>query len=283
MIEKVSLYIPAFNAEKTIKEVLLSSQKQSLKFDEIIVINDCSTDNTKNIIQEFREIKLINNDNNEGLGKSRNIAIEACRNEIIASIDSDVVLDTYWLENILKDLKKNNVQICGGKLLEKMKSNPCNTWRAKRYKQNWGLDDLSNPPFIYGCNSIQYKKIWREVGGYDEKLKTNGEDVDFSKRIKNIENVNTFYSSKSICFHLQNDNYLSLAKRVWRYHSYGYKIKKPSAFRAFKLILKQFNFFAKRILQDLVTLKLKYILIDFIVFIYFIFFEIKHTFSYNKD
>ena len=49
MIEKVSLYIPAFNAEKTIKEVLISSQKQSVKFDEIIVINDCSTDNTINI------------------------------------------------------------------------------------------------------------------------------------------------------------------------------------------------------------------------------------------
>ena len=137
MIEKVSLYIPAFNAEKTIKEVLLSVQKQSVKFDEIVVINDCSTDNTKKIIQEFKEIKLINNHNNVGLGKSRNIAIESCRNEIIASIDSDVVLDTFWLENMLKDLRKNNVQICGGKLIEKIESNPCNTWRAKRYKQNW--------------------------------------------------------------------------------------------------------------------------------------------------
>ena len=46
-MQKVSIYIPVYNGEKTIKEVIDSVKSQSFSFDEVIVINDCSTDNTK--------------------------------------------------------------------------------------------------------------------------------------------------------------------------------------------------------------------------------------------
>ena len=64
---KASIYIPAYNAEKTIQEVLKSVFNQSLPFDEVIVINDCSKDNTLNCLKQFNDIKIINNKENKGL------------------------------------------------------------------------------------------------------------------------------------------------------------------------------------------------------------------------
>ena len=77
MIEKVSLYIPAFNAEQTIQQAINSAENQKAKFDEIIVVNDFSTDKTEEKIASFNNVKLINNKKNEGLGKSRNIVKES--------------------------------------------------------------------------------------------------------------------------------------------------------------------------------------------------------------
>ena len=58
-----------------------------------IVVNDASIDNTVQILKKYREIKIINNEKNFGLGFNRNKAISHSKNEIIASIDSDVVLE----------------------------------------------------------------------------------------------------------------------------------------------------------------------------------------------
>ena len=275
-MQKVSIYIPVYNGEKTIKEVIDSVKSQSFSFDEVIVINDCSTDNTEEILKTFPEIKIINNKNNKGLSYCRNIAINETQNEIIAAIDADVVLNEYWLENIIKNLKDDTV-MCGGNLSEKYINNNYNNWRSVNYMQNWGNEDTINPSFLYGCNTIQLKNIWKKVGGYDEKLKSNGEDIDYCRRIKNLGNYDLFYNSRAKCLHLQNDDLKSISKRVWRYHSYGYKIKKPSFYRFVKLIIKQFKFFISRSIKNLIKLNFIFIYINFVVLINFIKLEFVRT------
>ena len=93
----ISLYIPAYNAEKTIEKSIKSVFQQTLKPKEIIVINDCSTDKTLNLIRNFHQIKIINNNKNYGLAKSRNIALEYSKYDYLASIDSDVECKKDWL------------------------------------------------------------------------------------------------------------------------------------------------------------------------------------------
>ena len=282
MIEKISIYIPAYNAENTIRDSLNSILNQSKKFDEIIIVNDCSTDKTFEILNSFKEVKIINNLKNEGLSKSRNIAISECKNDIVANIDSDIVLDEFWLENILKYLKKNDVVICGGNTQEKYLQNIYNKWRGDRYALNWGPNDIKNPPFIYGCNSIQYKNIWKEVKGYDHEYKTAGDDINYSAKISRLTKFNSFYSSKAKCYHLQDDSLNSLSDRVWRYHSFGYKIKEPSFYRLLKLILKQLKIFFQRSFEDLFKLKFFFIFINLIILIKFVYFESKFLFNKQK-
>ena len=84
------------------------------------------------------------------------------------------------------------------------------------------------------------------------------------------------YCSKALCEHLQEDNLDSLSKRVWRYHSFGYKIKKISFYRFIKLSIKQLNFFLKRTLKDLMKLKFNFITINFAILVKFIILEFKN-------
>tara|TARA_Y100000590_G_C15643124_1_gene985792 strand:+ start:530 stop:1378 length:849 start_codon:yes stop_codon:yes gene_type:complete len=271
---KVSIYIPAFNAEKTIEQSIASILNQSIKVDEIIVINDNSSDQTEKIINSFNNIKIINNLKNMGLGYNRNLAIKSCKNNIVGSIDADVVLDKFWLENLMKHLNRNEIMMCGGKLTEKFIDNKYNLWRSNNYSQNWGDKDLLNPPFLYGCNTLQIKNIWTEVKGYDESMLTNGEDIDYTNKVRSNRKNNLYYSAKSLCFHLQDDNLDSLSQRIWRYHSFGYKIKEPSIKRFFKLLIKQLKFLFKRIIKDLFKLNFHFLLIDLMIFFYFIKLEI---------
>ena len=277
---KASIYIPAYNAEKTITEVLDSVFNQSIPFEEVIVVNDCSNDNTLNCLKSFKNLNIINNDKNKGLSYCRNIALEKSKNEIVASIDSDVVLDKLWLEKISNHLK-NNIVLAGGNLIEKYTDNVYNNWRSVYYKQNWGNIDLLNPAFIYGCNNIQSKKAWKKINGYDEKLKSNGEDIDYSVRLRN-ESYDTFYCHEAKCYHLQNDDLKSLSARVWRYHSFGYKIKEINYFRFFKLVIKQINFFLKRTVKELSNFNFKFFLINFGILINFIKLEFKNVLDNKK-
>ena len=272
----ISLYIPVFNAEKTIGMVIDGVKKQSLAPSEIIVVNDASTDRTVNIVSDYKDIKLITLTEEKGIAYSRNIAISNCKNDFIASLDHDVLPDKDWLKNMMDSMIKNKSSYCGGKMIEKYIKNSFNSWRAKRYKQNWGDNDLINPPFVFGCNTLQLKNTWEKIGGYEEKYITNGEDVNYSKKIRS-QNLITNYSVKALTHHLQNDNLTSLSNRVWRYHTYSYKIEKPSYIRFFRLVIKQFKFLIGRFLNDLIKLKFNFLIIDLIVFIQFIRLELQRT------
>ena len=119
---KASIYIPAYNAEKTISKVLESVFNQSIPFDEVIVVNDCSRDNTLNYLKPFSNLRVINNKENKGLSYCRNIALESSKNNYVASIDADVVLNKHWFEKISAHLN-NDIALIGGNLIEKYTDN----------------------------------------------------------------------------------------------------------------------------------------------------------------
>jgi len=167
-------------------------------------------------------------------------------------------------------------------MIEKNVDNKFNSWRSKYYSQNWGDKNILNPPFLYGCNTIQNKSIWNKINGYDDKMLTNGEDVDYSKKIKLHNNFELHYCSSAICYHLQDDDLESLSNRVWRYHSFGYKIKKPSFYRFIKLSLKQFKFLFQRILENLFKFNFFFIFISLKIFLKFLSLEFKNYLSNKK-
>ena len=273
MNEDIAIYIPVFNGETTIKKCLDSIFAQTYKPKKILVINDNSTDNTLKILQTYEDkIEIINNDTNKGVSYIRNLAVNRLDSRYIASIDADVVLSINWLENIFLSLKKNNATLVGGKLYEKYLENPCNLWRSIRLKQNWGECDISNPSFIFGCNNILDVSNLNSKELYindNEYYKLNGDDVEISKYLK-LNDHKLYYDSSAICYHLQNDNYKTLASRYWRYVFYGDGLKKRNLFKTIKNIFRQIKKTFFWVIEDILKFRFSLVIVDILILKYLI-------------
>ena len=265
----ISIYVPVYNGEKTIEKCINSILKQSIKPEKILIINDCSNDGTKDILEKYQDnIEIINNDKNLGLSYSRNLAINSLKSRFIASIDADVEINNQWLEILYKKLLDKDITLIGGRMFEKHLDNPFNFWRSIRIGQQWGNEDILDPKFVFGCNNlldtkkINKKKIFNKFAGY---FKSNGEDIEFSNYLKS-ENHRLYYSSEALCYHLQDDDAKSLSKRYWRYIHYGDGLKKRNYFKTIKNLIRQLKKTLKWSFIDLFKLRIKLILINFIVF-----------------
>ena len=269
----ISIYVPVYNGEKTIEKCLNSILNQTLRPDNILVVNDFSNDRTSEILKKYgKKIVVHDNSKNCGLSFSRNFAINRLNSRYIASIDADVELDPKWLEILYEDMQKNQITFIGGRMFEKYIDNPCNLWRSIRIGQQWGDKSLSNPNFVFGSNNLldtknlNKKKIYNLDGEY---FKTNGEDIEFSISLKK-KNFKLYYSSLATCQHLQDDNYRSLSNRYWRYIRYGDGLKNRNFIKTLKNSFRQFKKTIKWIAQDTYKLRFNLIIINIFVLIHFI-------------
>ena len=99
---KVSVIIPVYNTEKYLVEAINSIVNQTLREIEIIVVNDGSTDNSAQLLENFAQqdnrIKIITHEKNKGLSEARNTGIKAIQGEYLYFFDSDDVLERDCLE-----------------------------------------------------------------------------------------------------------------------------------------------------------------------------------------
>ena len=115
----VSVIIPTYNTERYIGKCIQSVLNQTYQDFEIILVDDCSTDNSLGIVRQFRDsrIKVYKNNINRGPSFSRNRAIEVARGEFIAILDSDDWWETNRLEIMMKFIWENNADIIFDNLL----------------------------------------------------------------------------------------------------------------------------------------------------------------------
>lgn len=121
MTPEVSVVIPMFNASKFIYQCLYSCTRQTFKNIEVIVIDDCSTDNSVELVNEFIEqdngipIFIHSLSSNYGTAFARNTGIRRSKSPIIALLDADDMLTHDSIESRLAVLKvSDRVMICGG-------------------------------------------------------------------------------------------------------------------------------------------------------------------------
>ncbi len=113
---KISIFLPIYNKEKYLKRSIGSIQKQSLKELEIIAVNDGSTDNSLNILQNLSQkdsrIKIVNNHKNRGLLYSRAMGILNSNGEYLMNLDPDDEFNgSKYLKNLYLKAKRLNVDM----------------------------------------------------------------------------------------------------------------------------------------------------------------------------
>ena len=112
---KVSVIIPVYNAQKYLERCLNSIVNQTLTEIEILLIDDCSTDKSVEIIQEYskkdKRIKLIKSRENQGAAAARNKGLDIAKGEYIGFIDADDYIDLNYYEELYKKAKETNADV----------------------------------------------------------------------------------------------------------------------------------------------------------------------------
>ena len=209
----ISVIMPTYNNGKYIKQAIESIYAQNYDNIEIIVVDDGSTDNTKEILKEYKNIKYFYI-RHKGIPFARNLAIENSNGEYIAFCDSD----DYWLP------EKINTQI------QYFKEHPdCeivftkyeNFFERKELKicKKAVLEkELEKADKKYLPSALIKKSIFKLYGNFDEKFQT-GEDTEFIYRIsENGTNVSHFVDTIFYIRRLHGNN-ITLIKNT-KYSNY---------------------------------------------------------------
>jgi glycosyltransferase involved in cell wall biosynthesis len=220
IVEKVSVYIPAYNSEEFLPRVIDGLLSQTLPADEILVIDDGSCDATAEIATGYPAVTLVRHAQNSGLGAARNTGFRNARNELVASLDADCVPDPGWLAGLVRHFDDPKLAGVGGRLIEGNQRTLADRWRRAHMPQEWGDQPLRNPRFLFGCNNIFRKSAVLAAGGYDESMRTNGEDTEMSRHLRD-NGWNLAYDPEPRVIHLRHDTTRSILDTYWRWWRFG--------------------------------------------------------------
>ena len=110
----ISVIVPVFNVEEYLEECLDSIQSQTYKNLEVILVNDGSTDGSKEICEKYckRDIRFrLMNQTNQGQSVARNRGMQESTGEFITFVDSDDVIKEDMLEQLMKQMTSENIDI----------------------------------------------------------------------------------------------------------------------------------------------------------------------------
>lgn len=195
---KISIIIPVYNGEKYIRKCLNSIINQNYENKEIIIVNDCSNDNTKNICENYTQkygyIKLINLPNNQGVSSARNIGIDKASGKYISFIDADdeIIGELYKDISILLEHEEYDLIIFGSNHISKNKIKEEVTLQEKKYiNKNEIVDylyniDIKQKPRVL---NVIWNKIYSKEVIQENNLRFR-EDIDLGEDF--IFNCNYF-------------------------------------------------------------------------------------------
>lgn len=179
----VSVVICAYNAERTMRECLVSLRGLDYPNYEVIIVDDGSRDRTAEIATDFPEFRLIRQPN-KGLSEARNVGLHAALGEIIAYTDSDCVVDPHWLTFMVRAMLEDGVDACGGPNHaphEKGRLEGCVA--ASPGAPCHVLTDEDRAEHLAGCNMAFTKAALLALGGFDPQFTAAGDDVDICWRM----------------------------------------------------------------------------------------------------
>jgi len=202
-----SMVVVNYNSKAFLKNCLDSLSKQTYPNCEIIVVDNASTDDSLKIVENYPKIKLIKSKTNLGFAGGNNVGIRKSRGKYVVIVDSDVVADENWINELVKVAETDKkIGVVGGKVYHllhgKKKSNILQyaggnlhkflnfylfTTKTGYNKKDLGqYEKIKETDFVYGCAFLVKRSVINEVGLMDEKYFMYGEEIDWHYRIKEM-------------------------------------------------------------------------------------------------
>jgi glycosyltransferase involved in cell wall biosynthesis len=214
----VSYVICTFNSEDDIRDTIESIKAQSYSSEnqEIVVVDNCSDDDTREIIDSFEEVKLIvTPDSSYGACETFNIGFETSKGDLIAVMDDDIEIPEEWTEILVRKIQEDdNLGLVEPKIVE-----PSGVSRAEK----------GEIQTFQGCGVLARKKALKESEYYDKnyfiysnekelaaKMISNGYRLEGYPKTETKHKTDTNMSKRGLYYRTRNDMWY-----YWRFYGYG--------------------------------------------------------------
>lgn len=208
----VSIIITAYNYEKYIERAVRSCLDQSLpkKDYEILVVNDCSTDNTKKILENYEtEVRVFNLEKNVGLSAARNFAVKKAKGQFVTFLDADDYIQRDMLMLQKTFLSENN------------KLDAVSVDYYKVDDRGTHIEHVNAEKKPIACGIMFRKDLLLDIGLYDESFRAREEE---ELRIRFLRKHNIYNIILPLYRYRMHDN--NLTKNKKEMDKYKLKLKK---------------------------------------------------------
>ena len=223
---KISILIPCYNEEKTIAKALDSCLNQSRPADEIVVVNDGSSDNTLSILEQYKDkIKIVDLAQNTGSKSyAQSIGLQHVTGDVFITADADTLLDREFVKNIEIEFKDPKAMAVAG-YVKSMKSNVITACRELEYLygqevHKYAQSMLDAIYVVPGCASAFRKKVFNVL--IESSHDTITEDLDFTYQFHEL-GVKIRFCKKAIVYTQDPDNLSSYINQIRRWYGGGWQ------------------------------------------------------------
>lgn len=222
----VDIIVCTYNNEGIISKCLDHIKELKYDYKKCIIVDDKSTDRTIEIIKKnYPWARIIEKENHTGPSISRNMAIKNSGSPLILFLDSDVFVKPYFLYNLVECMKKNNIAICGGKLL--LMDNTIDSAGGGIIRMGIGFDrghgaheldfmDSGQVMYIPSAAMLVKRNVFKKIGFFDETYFYGHEDTDFCWRA-GIAGFKAYYEPTAVAYHHKNKTVRHMKKEVYYY------------------------------------------------------------------
>lgn len=223
--EGMSVVIPAYNAEKTISDCLaaVSNQRWDRNI-EILVIDDGSNDRTAEIASSSPGVTVMTVPNG-GAAKALNIGIQRARYELVASVDSDAILQPDWTSKVIPWFEDSSVAAVGGYVRT---ANNGVIGRISGYHSEICRDGVRESTDNLGSTNTAYRRSHIvDVGMFTERMKI-GYDADICRKLL-ASGYRLIFERSAQCSHFWRDGFAA-----YLHQQYGYAYYRLELARRFR-------------------------------------------------
>lgn len=211
----LSVIIPNWNGKRFLQECIDSLKAQTFQDFETILVDNGSTDGSAQFVEEAYGgfVRIIRIEKNLGFTGGNNAGIRAAKGEYIVLLNNDTWTDPYWLEELVKVTSVDpRIGMWGSKIYSYDKRDQIEgvgeliyrdgLCRSRgQFEQDRGqyekMEEIFFPP---GCGAMYWKKVFDEIGLFDEDFFTYADDVEIGIRAR-LKGWKGLYVPKAIIYH----------------------------------------------------------------------------------
>ena len=219
---RVSVIIPAFDAESTIRDQLLALRAQTTTTFEVVVADNGSTDSTAEVVgslaSELPALRLVDASQRRGVSHARNVGAAHARGDLLLICDADDVVAPQWVEAMVRGLEQHDV-VGGVCEVTSLNDPQVVDWRGVP-----ATDELPIAagflPYAIGATTGVRRSAFERLGGWDPRFASGGDDIDFSWRAQ-LAGLSLGFAPEAVVAYRYRGDLGSLWRQFYRYGSAG--------------------------------------------------------------